>query len=304
MKNKVLKTRKRNISVCVIANNKKHLEVWRRRWRRMGFHEQRCEILVCDNLDRNRMDAFQAVRFFLNTAKGKYTIISHLDSYPLIKIDTLEKRLSELDKHDPTWAVAGNAGLQQNTLSFITLGLTSFDAKLKSKFERVDCLDENLLIIKSEARLTVSHDLKGFHLYGLDLCDLARRLGRTSYVVRLKWRHNSNGTLGDEFHQSCVVMEKKMIAYREKFFWATTCTFLAFSRSRLVQAWARARSHWLMRNNEYHDQTAKEIIWRHGLQAPLFLPAYALLWLYKKSGLEKRRRRWLRQQNPTNTSHA
>jgi hypothetical protein len=293
-KNNVSKSGKRNISICVIANNEKHLEVWRRKWSRMGFHDQRCEVLVCDNLDGNKMDAYQAVRFFLNTANGKYIIITHLDSYPLIKIDTLEKRLSELDEHDPTWAVAGNAGIQQDTLRFITLGLTTSDAKLKSKFERVDCLDENLLIIKSEARLTVSHDLKGFHLYGLDLCDIARRLGRTCYVVRLKWRHDSNGTLGDEFHQSCAAMEKKMIAYREKSFWATTCTFLAFSRSRLIHAWARARAHWLMRNNEYHDQTAKGIIWRRGLQAPLFLPAYALLWLYNKLGFEKRRHRRLR----------
>lgn len=293
-KNNVSKSGKRNISICVIANNEKHLEVWRRKWSRMGFHDQRCEILVCDNLDGNKMDAYQAVRFFLNTANGKYIIITHLDSYPLIKINTLEKRLSELDEHDPTWAVAGNAGIQQDTLRVITYGLTTFDAKLKSKFERVDCLDENLLIIKSEARLTVSHDLKGFHLYGLDLCDIARRLGRTCYVVRLRWRHDSNGTLGDEFHQSCAAMEKKMIAYREKSFWATTCTFLAFSRSRLIHAWARARAHWLMRNNEYHDQTAKGIIWRRGLQTPLFLPAYALLWLYNKLGFEKRRHRRLR----------
>jgi hypothetical protein len=270
----------------------------------MGFHEQRCEFLVGDNLDGNRMDAFQAVRFFLKTAKGKYIIITHLDSYPLDKIDTLEKRLSELDKHDPTWAVAGNAGIQQETLSFVTLGLTTFDAKLKSKFERVDCLDENLLIIKSEARLTVSHDLKGFHLYGLDLCDIARRLGRTSYVVRLKWMHNSNGTLSDEFHQSCFAMEKKMIAYREKVFWATTCTFLAVSRSPLLRAWARAQACWLLRKNEYHTEGERRDLWKAAKKETLLFPAYALLWLYKKSGLEKWRRRRLTSKNRTFTPHA
>jgi len=270
----------------------------------MGFHGKRCGILVCDNFDGNRMDAFQAVRFFLNTAKGKYIIISHLDSYPLIKIDTLEKRLSELDEYDPTWAVAGNAGIEQDTLRFITLGLTTFDAKPKSKFVRVDSLDENLLIIKSEARLTVSHDLRGFHLYGLDLCDIARRLGRTSYVVRLKWRHESSGTLGGEFHQSCAAMEKKMIAYREKVFWATTCTFLAVSRSPLLRAWARAQACWLLRKNEYHTEGERRDLWKAAKKETLLFPAYALLWLYKKSGLEKWRRRRLTSKNRTFTPHA
>ncbi len=83
-----------------------------------------------------------------------------------------------------------------------------------------------------------------------------------------------------------------MIACREKGFWAQTCAFLALHQSPLIQPLARA--NWLMQNNKYHNQTIKGNIWKYGFQAPLFLPAYSLPWLYKKLGFEKRRCRRLR----------
>jgi hypothetical protein len=59
-----------------------------------------------------------------------------------------------------------------------------------------------------------------------------------------------------------------------------------------------------MRRNEYHTEGERRDLWEAAKKETLLFPAYALLWLYKKSGLEKWRRRWLRQQDPTHTSHA
>jgi len=45
-------------------------------------------------------------------------------------------------------------------------------------------------------------------------------------------------------------------------------------------------------------------LWEAAKKEILFFPAYALLWLYKKSGLEKWRRRRLTSKNRTFTPHA
>ena len=58
---------------------------------------------------------------------------------------------------------------------------------------RVSGLDENFLVVRRDANLAVSADLKGFHLYGTDICIVARLLGHTAYVVDFHLRHLSSG---------------------------------------------------------------------------------------------------------------
>jgi hypothetical protein len=60
----------------------------------------------------------------------------------------------------------------------------------------------------------------------------------------------------------------------------------------------------MMRKNEHHTEEERRDLWKAAKKETLLFPAYALLWLYKKSGLEKWRRRRLTQRNPTFTPHA
>jgi len=229
-----------------------------------------------------------------------------LDSIPKVTKDKMLKLLHCLETLDPKWAIAGNAGVNQAGLTFVTNGLRmpKVSGKKGAKgFHPVYTLDENLLIVKAEARLSLSYDLGGFHLYGLDLCDVARRLGRTCYVAPMPWYHGSHGTMNTSFYQKVSEFESKMRNYRWPKIWATTCTFLTVSQSPLIRAWARARGCWLLRENEHHSEEERRDLWKAAKKETLLFPAYALLWLYKKSGLEKWRRRRFAQQNPAYTHH-
>ena len=59
--------------------------------------------------------------------------------------------------------------------------------------QKVSGLDENFIVVRRDANLAVSADLKGFHLYGTDICVMAWVLGYTAYVVDFHLRHLSSG---------------------------------------------------------------------------------------------------------------
>jgi len=294
-------------SICTMVNDWVEYEAYQQSWLRMGFGGKDCEFLVSDNSASNKLDGFQSSRLFLDQARGQYIIMAHSDSRPEVNKDKMLKLLQRLEALDPKWAVAGNAGINQAGLTFVTNGLEM--PKVSGKkgvkgFHLVHTLDENLLIVKAEARLSLSYDLGGFHLYGLDLCDVARRLGRTCYVTPMRWYHGSHGTLDAAFYQKVSEFESKMHNYRWPKIWATNCTFLTMSRSPLARAWARAQACWLLRKNEHHTDGERRDLWNTAKKESLFFPAYAILWLYKKSGLEKWRRNRLLHRNLAYAPHA
>lgn len=294
-------------SICTMVNDWVEYEAHQQSWLKMGFGGKDCEFLVSDNSSSNKLDGFQSSRLFLDEARGQYIIMSHSDSSPKMTKDKLLKILQFLEAHDPKWAVVGNAGVDQLGQGILTHGLLMpkvTKGKGAKGFHLVHTLDENLLIVKAEARLSLSYDLGGFHLYGLDLCDVARRLGRTCYVAPVRWHHGSHGTLDMVFHQKVCEFESKMRNYRRPKIWGTTCTYLTVSQSPLLRAWARARGCWLMRKNEHHSEEERRDLWKAAKKETLLFPAYALFWLYKKSGLQKWRMRWLTQRNPTFNPHA
>lgn len=281
-------------TICTMVNNWPKYKKFQKQWKKKGFGGKDCEFLVCNNVGKNSMDGFEAGRVFLEEAQGHYVILAHLDSRPLETKKGILKILAKLDAKDPKWAIVGNAGVHHPTGESIILGLTMPGCpapRHKTDFVPVQAMDENLLIIRADARLTFSHDLKGYHFYGLDLCDLARRLGRTAYVAKLRWYHNSHGTLNREFHQAKQRMEVKMSHYRGPKLLGTNCAFLSFSRSPFLRAWAKARTCWILRNNEHHTAMERQEAWASGRKELFFYPAYLFLWLFKKSGLEERRNR-------------
>jgi hypothetical protein len=281
-------------SICTMVNDWVEYEAHQQSWLKMGFGGKDCEFLVSDNSASNKLDGFQSSRLFLDQARGQYIIMAHLDSRPEVTKDKMLKLLRRLEACDPKWAIVGNAGTNHLSRSFITLGLKMprvAGKKGVKGFHLVHTLDENLLIVKADARLSLSYDLAGFHLYGLDLCDVARRLGRTCYIAPMRWYHGSHGTLNTVFYQKVCEFEAKMRNYRKPKIWGTTCTYLTVSQSPLLRAWARAQACWLMRKNEHHSEEERRDLWSAAKKETLLFPAYALLWLYKKLGFERRRHR-------------
>jgi hypothetical protein len=59
----------------------------------------------------------------------------------------------------------------------------------------------------------------------------------------------------------------------------------------------------LLRKNEHHTDAERREVWNVAKRETLFFPAYALFWLYKKSGLKNWHRRQLTKRNTTFTHH-
>jgi hypothetical protein len=112
----------------------------------------------------------------------------------------LDAVIEELDQLDPNWGVCGNGGgIHPGRLALRVTdphGDDQFTERLPIK---VRGLDENFLVARRDANLTVSRDLHGFHLYGADLCIVAHFLGYTTYVVDFHLRHLSHGVKGPTF---------------------------------------------------------------------------------------------------------
>ncbi|MGZ3751750.1 MAG: hypothetical protein ACXVAU_10770, partial [Mucilaginibacter sp.] len=97
-----------------------------------------------------------------------------------------------------------------------------------------ETVDENFILVKKEANLTLSADLEGFHLYGTDICLIADILGYTSYVIDFKLMHKSDGNADEKFD----LLERKLIkkyrrALRSRFI-GTTITRFYISGNRLL----------------------------------------------------------------------
>jgi len=166
-----------------------------------GFTAERTEFLYLDNTSGNNWYAFQGIRRFLNIARGTYVIICHQDIRLLTDdASVLLQRLAALDARDPEWALAGNAGATENGALAIRISDPHGEDQRQGSFPaRVVSLDENFLILRRDALVSVSAGLRGFHLYGTDLCLQARCAGRSAWVVDFHLRHLSAGRVDVAF---------------------------------------------------------------------------------------------------------
>lgn len=192
-------------SLCVLVTNWSQFDDCLASYRRGGFDEAHCEVLVIDNARANKADAYVGLNEFLQAAAGRYVILSHQDVLLLDdgRID-LEDRFEELTRIDPHWGVCGNAGYSATNEPVLFLSHPVSDDHVRGgPFPaRVVSLDENFMVVRKEANLALSRDLRGFHHYGADLCTIADVLGWTAYVVAFKLRHLSPGTVDRSYAES------------------------------------------------------------------------------------------------------
>jgi hypothetical protein len=236
-----------------------------------GFAED-CEYLLVDNSNGNQADAYQAIRHFLNVAKGKYVVLVHQDVRCQDERKLLENCLSALDKKDASWALCGNAGAKgyhQDVMHINTNGRIDMSDNLPC---RVDSLDENLIIIDADKRISISSDLSGFHFYGTDLCLVADYLGYHAYVIPFMVKHLSHGNLKDmEKHRPLFIAGygKKL---RSRYI-QTSCTKFYLSNSPLknrlyntafiffwIKAWQRLQYNFklLTKGNDNRKSVTRE----------------------------------------------
>ena len=227
---------KKRFSICSLVTDETEYAQMLESFKEAGFNNENSEFIYANNSDGNKYDGYSGVSQFLHKACGKYIIICHQDI--LLKfdnIDILNKRIEEMDKLDPSWAILANAGYKNFNDVALRISdphgsnrnFTPFPAKVKS-------VDENFIVIKKSANLTVSNDINGFHLYGTDLCLFASMIGYSSYVIDFHLYHKSAGTCGTNFYE----VKKQLIkSYEKKLklkILRTPCTMLTLTSSNIL----------------------------------------------------------------------
>lgn len=183
-----------------------------------GFTDDICEYIYIDNCEKNSFDAYKGLNLFLQTAQGEYIIISHQDillNYDDIEI--LNQRIEQIDQIDPNWSILSNAGGIENNLYqrvAITVAYGDGFEQFLGKFPQKVCsVDENFIVVKRSANLSLSHDLSGFHLYGTDICLIAELLGYSAYVINFKLIHKSYGTPNESYYQILKKLIEKYVKF-------------------------------------------------------------------------------------------
>lgn len=194
-----------------------------------GFDEG-TEYLVADNTAGNTLDAFEAIAAFLKENRAKYLLVVHQDVRCIDTREMLNGCLSHLDELDPKWAVCGNAGAFGYHNDIIYMNNNGKLAKSRNLPALVNSLDENFLLIKTSANLTVSPDIGGFHLYGTDLAIIADFLGYTCYVIPFLVNHLSTGNMSALMKEVPAFVEKYGRKLRSRFI-QTACTSFYLSNS-------------------------------------------------------------------------
>jgi hypothetical protein len=266
-------------SVCCLVTRWKDYEVAREAFELQGFGASNSEFLVCDNSSENNFDAYQAIRLFLREARGRYVVMAHQDAYPLEHCNMLLEKLTLLEQKDPMWGVVGNAGVHYRDWPVAAGSLRMPDSggiAMKTDFKEVSVLDENVLIVKNGCGITVSADLSGYHLYGLDVCSVAARIGFTSYAVNYLWHHGSHGTIGSDFFASKKMVEAKLRKHFSFTSLPTTCTYVSWGPSKWKEALSVGRSFFQVMLNPRHAD-AQKYLWEEGRRNKYFF--LALVWL-------------------------
>lgn len=230
-------------SICTLVTNLQEYNEMVTSLKNAGFHTQDCEYIYIDNSQENKYDGYSGLRKFLSVARGKYIILCHQDI--LVQFDDrkiLEERIAQVDKIDSNWAILGNAGYKNfNDVALRITDPHDSNRNFPPFPAKVYCVDENFMLIKKEANLSVSNDINGFHLYGSDLSLIASILGYTTYVIDFHLYHKSAGTCGTNFYS---VKEQMIQSYAKKLRFRalrTPCTMMFLSPFRWLNSICNAK---------------------------------------------------------------
>jgi hypothetical protein len=220
-------------SICTLVTDFRQYQAMMRSFARGGFRGSDCEYIHIDNSVTNSTDAYRGLNRFLHAARGDYVILCHQD-VELIADDRLklESVIGELEDYDPSWALAGNSGgMAPGRLAIRISDPHGSDQRTEQLPARVHSLDENFIVVKRCANLSLSRDLSGFHLYGTDICIVAEILGWSAYVVDFHLLHRGAGRRDRTLSESrAALVSKYARAFRARWV-ATPCEVFFLSGS-------------------------------------------------------------------------
>lgn len=218
-------------SICTLVNDRAQYDQMRASFEAGGFEAPGTEYLYIDNTGTGQTCAFRGLNALLAAARGRHVVLCHQDVRLLTDThDTLVARLAALDRLDPAWALAGNAGgVSPGSLALRITDPHGADQHVGQLPARVMSLDENFIVVRRDARVGFSVDLSGFHFYGADICLNADVMGHSAYVVDFHLLHLSAGTKNLAFDDMEARFRAKWSRALAPRWMQTTCSLLRLS---------------------------------------------------------------------------
>ncbi|MBM3606743.1 MAG: acyl esterase [Alphaproteobacteria bacterium] len=211
-----------------------------------GFDRTTCQFLALDNRGSNRFDGFDAIRRTLCEARGRYVVFTHDDvEFHADGADQLLACLEDLERRDPRWLLAGNAG-GSGAGKVVRHLVDPHDRGIRvQKPVLVEALDENFFVMRRDHPVVHSCDLSGFHFYAADLCRLAEIMGGRSYVIPFLLTHHSPGGIDATFKPNRKRFERKYRRYFPGRKLQLTVTEFNFGLGGLREGWCETpQSRW------------------------------------------------------------
>jgi glycosyltransferase involved in cell wall biosynthesis len=167
----------------------------------------------------NYASAALAYNSAIDEAENEIIIFIHQDIYlPEGWFADLQRCLSYLAAKQSTWGVLGCFGSRRDAFGGLgqvyTNGLGVHGNRIAEP-EPVETLDEIILVIRKSSGLRFDPALPHFHLYGTDLCLIAKDMGMTNYAFQGFCIHNTNQLLQlpQEFYQCHNYVKAKWAKY-------------------------------------------------------------------------------------------
>jgi hypothetical protein len=195
-------------------------------------------------IKRNFTSASLAYNSAIDDAEKDILIFVHQDIYlPDTWFADLKRCLAFLESSRANWGVLGCFGSRKDAYGGLgrvyTRGLGRHGRQITQP-EPIDTLDEIVLIIRKSSGLRFDPGLPHFHLYGPDICLIARDKGMVNYAFQGFCVHNTNQLLSlpKEFYPCYRYIRRKWFRYLPIYTSCMTISFLnkQYYRKRIEEA--------------------------------------------------------------------
>lgn len=149
---------------------------------------------------RGYSTAASALNVALSESNADVVVLAHQDVYLHDGFfDNLRTTITDLEATDPHWAVLGQVGItaqRQVVGAAWSSGRGRILGRAVNRPVEVSAIDEMVLIVRRGSRVRFDERLPGFHMYGVDIVQIARRLGLRAYVIPSQALHFSRPVTG------------------------------------------------------------------------------------------------------------
>lgn len=151
----------------------------------------------------------------IDRSKAAVIVLVHHDVYLPRGWDALLRaRIAEVAAFDPDWAVLAPFGVGLDNQGYGPVWSSSIGeivGRVATCPVPVQSVDELLIVIRRSAGLRFDETLPGFHLYGMDIVQIALSQGKGAYAMSLPVVHNDGfkPMLDDTFAIACRHQSQK-----------------------------------------------------------------------------------------------